>query len=103
MQKAKVNMEKHRVILATRVRLQLLYHASFISRVSPNAAKRFLKAFSEVIKRLKDNPFQFPVDQVFVELNLPYRKALFEGRYKILFTIEGLDVFVDSVVDCRQQ
>ena len=98
-----VDMEKHRVILATRVRFQLLQHASFLSRVSPPAAKRFRQAFSKIIERLKENPFQFPVDPVFTELNLPYRDALFEGRYKVLFTIEKDIVYVDSVIDCRQQ
>jgi len=55
-----------------------------------------------MIERLKDNPFQFPLDSMFEKLNLPYRSAFFEGRYKILFTIEQGVVLVDSVIDCRQ-
>ena len=96
-------MEKHKIILATRVRFQLLQHTSFLSRVSPPAAKRFRQSFSKTIERLKENPFQFPIDSVFKELNLPFRDALFEGRYKVLFTIENNVVYVDSVIDCRQQ
>ncbi len=55
-----------------------------------------------MIERLKENPFQFPLDPLFEKLSLPYRSAFFEGRYKILFTVEKGDVLVDSVIDCRQ-
>ena len=96
-------MERYRVILATRVRIQLLNHASVLARVSLPAAKRFRTAFWQTLGRLRDNPYQFPLDPLFNKLNMKYRNALFEGRYKILFTIEGSEVFVDSVIDCRQQ
>ncbi len=96
-------MEKYRVILATRVRSQLLNHITFLSRVSPHAARRLRFSFEEIKERIKENPFQFPSDHVLSNLNLPYRSALFEGRYKALFTVEGHDVFIDSVIDCRQQ
>ena len=98
-----MDMEKHRVILATRVRSQLLQHTSFLARVSPPAAMRFRQEFAKILERLKDNPFQFPVDPVFAKLNLLYRNALFEGRYKALFSVENNVVYVDSVIDCRQQ
>ena len=90
-------MEKYKVILSTKVRSQLLEHVSFLSRVSLPAARRLRNSFDEVKERLKDNPFQFPIDPTFENLQLNYRNALFEGRYKALFTIEGNTVF-NSVV-----
>ena len=92
-----------RGILATRVRSQLLAHVAFLSRVSPQAAKRLRNSFEEIRDRLKENPFQFPEYLVFSRLQLPYRSALFGERYRALFVIEGNEVFIDSVVDCRQQ
>ena len=93
----------YKIILAKRARFQLLNHISFLSRVSLPAAKRLRSSFNDVLFRLKENPFQFPIDPIFAELNLQYRKALFEGRYKVLFIVCNRDVIIDSVVDCRQQ
>ena len=96
-------MEKYKILLATRARLQLLNHIAFLSKVSPPAARRLRNSFEEIEDRLRENPFQFPIDSVFANLQLSYRNALFEGRYKALFTVEGREVFIDSVIDCRQQ
>ena len=95
-------MKAYRIILASRVRIQLLNHIQFLSKVSLPAARRLRSSFKEIIARIGENPFQFPVDPIFEDLNFPYRKALFEKRYKVLFTVSDNVVFIDSVVDCRQ-
>ena len=101
-QKRVRNMEKYRIIVARRVKVQLLNHITFLSKVSIPAAKRLRNSFKDTLVRLEENPFQFPIDSVFAGLNLPYRKALFEKRYKVLFTVEDNTVFIDSVIDCRE-
>lgn len=95
-------MEKYNIILSSRVDGMLMRHVSFLARVSLPAAKRFRAEFGELLKRIAENPFQFPVE---TDPNLPngmYRKALFAKRYKALFTVEEKTVFLDAVVDCRQ-
>lgn len=90
------------VIISRRVDAMLLKHISFLARVSVPAAKKFRNDYAAILKRLADNPFQFPVE---TDLNLPegtYRKALFSKRYKAVFLIEGTAVYLDAVVDCRQ-
>ena len=40
------------------------------------------------------------------EYGLPeglYRKAIFAKRYKALFSVEAQVVYVDAVLDCRQE
>jgi hypothetical protein len=32
-----------------------------------------------------------------------YRKCLFDGRYKALYLVEGDNIFIDVIVDCRQE
>lgn len=96
------NMEKYRIVVARRVKTQLLNHISFLARVSIPAAKRLRNSYEDILVRLKENPFQFPIDPIFAELNLTYRKALFEKRYEVLFTVEGNIVYIDSVIDCRE-
>ncbi len=91
-----------KVIVSGRVDRQLLQHVEFLSKVSVPAAKRFRAGYAQILERLEDNPFQFPAE---TDPNLPsgiYRQAFFEKRYKALFIIDGDSVFLDAVVDCRQ-
>lgn len=95
-------MARYTVIVASRVDSQLLRHISFIARVSIPAAKRFRKEYAEVLDRLEENPFQFSLE---TDQNLPenvYRRALFARWYKALFLVENDIVYLDAVVDCRQ-
>ena len=96
-------MAKYKVTLSTRARIQLLNHISFLAKVSLSAARRLRNSFENIRRRLSDNPFQFPLDPLSSKLDLRYRCAFFEGRYKVLFIVEANEVFIDSVTDCRQQ
>ena len=95
-------MAQYRILVASRVKAQLLRHTEFLARVSVPAARRFRDAYAEILKQLEANPRQFPID---TDLNLPeglYRKVLFARRYKVLFYVEGNAVYLDAVVDCRE-
>lgn len=97
-----MSRKRYSIILASRVDHMLVQHVSFLARVSIPAAKRFRKEFADTLKQIAENPFQFPID---TDLNLPeglYRKALFAKRYKALFLVENETVYLDAVVDCRQ-
>jgi len=92
----------YNVVVSRRVDAMLLEHISFLANVSLSAAKRFRSDYATILERLADNPFQFPVEH---DLNLPegaYRKALFFKRYKAVFLVENNTVYLDAVVDCRQ-
>ena len=94
-------MAKYRIILASRVEQMLLRHTEFLARVSVPAAKVFYREFEDTLRRMGENPYQFPLEE---DLNLPkgqYHKALFAKRYKALFTVEEKTVYLDAVVDCR--
>lgn len=80
----------------------LIQHARFLAKVSVPAAKRMVSEFELVLDSLEENPYQYPIDD---DCNLPrdmYRKALFCKRYKALFSVSDTKVFLDAVVDCRQ-
>ena len=90
------------VIFASRVDSHLLKHTEFLARVSIPAAKAFRNAFAQVLEDLATNPLRFPME---TDQNLPeglYRKALFAKRYKALFSVAGSNVYLDAVIDCRQ-
>ena len=95
-------MSGYTVIIANRVDTQLVQHIEFLARVSLSAARRFRAEYADILGRLEENPFQFPLE---TDLNLPknmYRKALFARWYKALFLVENNKIFLDVVVDCRQ-
>jgi len=94
------------VILSRRSDKMLLSHTEFLARVSPAAARKLLSDFKKVTKKLTDNPFQFPFADELDALSIPpetYRKSLFYARYKALFVIEKDVVYIDAIIDCRQE
>ena len=98
--------EKYKVLLADRADKMLITHTAFLARVSLVAARRLLVDFKKVTNFLAENPLQFPFAD---ELDVPriplktYRKCLFDGRYKALYLIEGNKVYIDAIIDTRQE
>jgi len=97
---------KYNVILARRADNMLLIHTEFLARVSPTAARNLLTDFKKAMSFLAYNPFQYPFADELDVLSIPlntYRKCLFGKRYKALFLVEGDDVYIDAIIDCRQE
>ena len=95
-------MAEYRVVVSERADRMLVQHARFLARVSEKAALRMTDEFEEVLSALESNPYQFPAE---TDYNLPagrYHKALFAKRYKALFSIDRNTVYLDMVLDCRQ-
>lgn len=95
-------MAGYKVIVSERADMMMVRHARFLAKVSKNAALRLADEFESVLNELEENPYQFPTE---TDENLPggmYRKALFCKWYKAIFTIEGQNVYLDAVLDCRQ-
>jgi plasmid stabilization system protein ParE len=100
------NVSKYNVTLSRRADNLLIAHTEFLARVSVPAARRLLAEFRKVSGVLEETPFQYPFAD---ELDVPgippetYRKCVFGGRYKAIFLIEGNEVLVDAIIDCRQE
>ena len=96
----------YNVRLARRADRMLLSHTEFLAQVSTAAARRLLTDFKKTMKRLSDNPMAFPFAD---ELDVPgippetYRKCVFDKRYKAIYLIEDHDVYIDAIIDCRQE
>lgn len=96
-------MRKYKVVTAPYLGDMLLEHVRFISNVSIPAARRFRAEFAQLVRRIGENPYQFPALD---DPNLPrdtYRKALFAKWYKAVFYVEGEVVYIDAVVDGRRE
>ncbi|MDR0380478.1 MAG: hypothetical protein LBH86_00580 [Oscillospiraceae bacterium] len=96
----------YKVTLARRADWMLIAHTGFLADVSPAAARGLLTDFKAASKRIADDPFQFPYADEMDVPDMPaetYRKCLFYGRYKALFLVEGDEVYIDAIIDCRQE
>ena len=97
---------KYNVSIAWRADKMLLSHTEFLARVSPTAARRLLADFKKVTKQLEDNPLAFPFADELDAAGIPpetYRKCMFDKRYKALYLVEDTNVYVDAIIDCRQE
>jgi len=97
--------KKYKVILAEHADRMLLAHTEFLARVSIPAARKLICEFKDLKNNLSINPHQYPYAD---DLDVPgippntYRKGVFFGRYKALFLIENSAVYIDAIIDCRQ-
>ncbi len=89
------------VIVSARAQAMLINHARFLGQVSEEAAMQFIISFEKRAKSLEIFPERNPylVDPLITEGK--YRKAIFEKRYLLIYTVEDIRVYIDAVVDCR--
>ena len=108
MQKLRTNMKekKYEVTLAGRAEEMLLARTEFLARVSLSAAHMLISEFRDVESKLIEDPYMFPYAD---ELDVPgipletYKKCIFYKRYKAIFLIDENNVFIDAIIDCRQE
>lgn len=94
---------KYRVIVSEEAKTMLLDHMRFLSNVSIPASRKFLLAFKEAKAQLSAFPLSGPFDENPVLPAKTYRKCLFYGRYHILYEVGDNAVYIDAIVDCRQE
>lgn len=98
-------MEKklqYKVIVADRARQMLAVHVRFLAQKSPSAARRTKNELMGAIRSLSAMPERFPfLNAEFIPLN-KYHKMFVEKWYLILYQIKDQTVYVDYIVDCRQ-
>lgn len=93
----------YRVIIGKRTTDMLVAHARFLANVSESAAERLVFEFEAKAKSLETFPERNPyLSNPLIPAD-KYRQLLFAKRYLLLYFIKGDNVFVDAVVDCRQE
>ncbi len=94
--------KKYNVVISDKAANMLAEHVRFLALVSKNAAIKLKNEIISEIKALESMPESYPV---FYGDNIPinkYRRKLVSKRYLIIYLIKDNDVFVDYVLDCRQ-
>jgi plasmid stabilization system protein ParE len=94
--------KRYTVIVSEEAVQMLVSHSRFLAQVSESAALRLIDEFAEKAKSLDVFPERNPwlVDSMIPEGK--YRRLLMEKRYLLIYQIKGGTVYVDAVVDTRQ-
>jgi plasmid stabilization system protein ParE len=98
-------MEKkpqNKVIVSDRARQMLAGHVRFLAQKSPTAARKIKNDLLDAIRSLQQMPQRFPfLESEFIPPN-KYHKMFVEKWYIILYQVKDQTVYVDYIVDCRQ-
>lgn len=96
------NKSKYKVIVSDRARQMLAGHVQFLAQKSPTAARKIKNELIGAIRSLYTMPQRFPfLNAKFIPLN-KYHKMFVGKWYLILYQIKDQIVYVDYIVDCRQ-
>lgn len=94
--------KKYAVIFSDKATEMMVSHARFLAQVSEKATENLVLEFTGAAKSLE----QFPERNSWLsDPVLPinkYRKLLVSKRYLLIYQIKYNTVYVDFIVDCRQ-
>jgi len=98
-----MNRKKYNIIISEDAFVMLDCHVEFLSRVSKEAAKRTMDRILSDIVSLEKIPERYPVyENRFISENR-YRKMVSGKRYLVIYEISEDTVYVDYILDCRQE
>lgn len=93
---------KYQVIVSAQAKQMLISCAAFLAQVSPDAAERLVVSFETAANSLEIMPQRCAwFTGEYIPKN-KYRFLAFEKRYLLIFQIQDDIVYVDYVIDCRQ-
>lgn len=93
---------RFKVLVSDRARQMLAGHIKFLAEKSPECARKTNKELLQAIRSLERMPERFPfLDAEFIPPN-KYHKMYVEKWYLVLYQIQDETVYVDHIVDCRQ-
>ncbi len=93
---------KYKVIISDRAKRDLAEQIRFLAQVNKAAAKRLKTRLIEEMRSLSEMPQRYPFfNENYVPAN-KYHKLYVENWYLVLYQIRDDTVYVDWIVDCRQ-
>ena len=95
-------MSQYKVIVADKARMMSGSHIRFLAQENPSAARKTKANLLEAIRSLEKMPERFPFLDENCTTRGKYRKMFVETWYLILYQVKGTTVYVDYIVDCRQ-
>lgn len=93
---------KYNVIISDRAKEMLGMHIRFMAQVNKPAAVKLKNRLIEEMQSLQNMPQRYPFfNENYIPAN-KYHKLYVEHWYLVLYQIKDNTVYVDWIVDCRQ-
>lgn len=93
---------KYRVIVSDRAKLMLGTHMSFLKQINKEAAVSKKKQIMKALRSLSEMPARYPFFNEEPILPNKYHKMYIEKWYLVLYQIQDDTVYVEYILDCRQ-
>lgn len=93
---------KYKVIVSDRAKEMLGMHIRFLAQVNRSAAIKLKNRLVEEMRSLQDMPQRYPFFNENYILPNKYHKLYVENWYLVLYQIKDDTVYIDWIVDCRQ-
>jgi plasmid stabilization system protein ParE len=95
--------KRYQVTISERAGEMLVQHVRFLAQVSALAADKLRIDIIEAAKSLQEFPERgFWLIDPALPVN-KYRKLLVDKRYLLIYKVEDDTVYIDYLVDCRQE
>jgi plasmid stabilization system protein ParE len=93
---------KYHIIISERAKEMLGIHIRFLAQVNKAAASKLKNRLVAEIRSLQTMPQRFPFfNEDYIPAN-KYHKLYVENWYLVLYQIKDDTVYVDWILDCRQ-
>lgn len=93
---------KYEVIVSDRAKHMLGMHVRFMAQASKSAAAKTKNEIASALRSLQDFPQRFPfLEAQYIPPN-KYHKMYVPNWYLILYQIRDDKVYVDYILDCRE-
>lgn len=93
---------RYQVIISDRAKQMLGMHIRFLTQINKPAAQRMKKRFLEELRSWQEMPQRYPFfNENYIPAN-KYHKLYVENWFLLLYQIKDDTVYVDWIVDCRQ-
>ena len=93
-------MRRHKVVVSRHARRMIEESVYFLRQVSPDAARKLRDEIMSDIRGLEQMPERFPY--LSLDGKDGYRKMVVAGRYFVLYLLIHDTVYVEHVIDGRQ-
>ena len=93
---------KYHIIISERAKEMLGMHIRFLAQVNKAAASKLKNRLVTQIRSMQTMPQRFPFfNEDYIPAN-KYHKLYVENWYLVLYQIKDDTVYVDWILDCRQ-
>jgi plasmid stabilization system protein ParE len=94
-------MGSYKVLISEAARQMLKEHIYFLAAVNVPAARKLQRTLYDSIQSLAEFPERFPYLEPDNKRSA-YRKMYVPNNYLIIYTVERQTVYVEYILDCRQ-